>query len=589
MGTYSYDSNIIVLKTIKSLDYLINDILINFENYIEISRNNSGPFHSLETVEIKITKTKNIYGASFIELPINIKSKQACVNINNLLSCKKGIKAYDNKCFLWSLIASKHYDEVKKVECVYYKKEKYINSIIEPENTSYPIAVDSIPEWEKCNDMKINVFILDKNEQLELIYTNYDKNPNLVNLLLYNNHFIWLKNIDRFESSKTNHHSIFRCFICMNKNFDTLDKLNKHKINCLMCKDDIDEILPTKDKNDILKFKNINNTFKHPFYVVADFESTLKKIDDGIDDELDDELDEKNKSKKYQEHIANSFALKYNCIHSDYSKPIEHYNNYDDEDLIKNFVERLEEMAIESYELLQLNKDNIIMNNDEKQKHKKIKLCSECNGTFNKKNEKVRHHDHISGKYINTICNDCNLKLQYKNFLPIYLHNMKGYDAHLFVSGLFKYGYQKENKKKKFVKCIPSNEVRYISMSKIIKVQTINLNDPEYKPYYKDITFELRFLDTIRFLNESLENLVQNLKNTCYTKEELEKIENKINIVEPIDKLRKVFKNTSENFINDEQFLLMIQKGIYPYDYIDNYDRFNETKLPTIDDFYSKL
>ena len=33
----------------------------------------------------------------------------------------------------------------------------------------------------------------------------------------------------------------------------------------------------------------------------------------------------------------------------------------------------------------------------------------------------------------------------------------------------------------------------------------------------------------------------------------------------------------------------MIQKGIYPYDYIDNYDRFNETKLPTIDDFYSKL
>ena len=79
MGTYSYDSDIIVLKTIKSLDYLINDILINFENYIETSKNKSGPFHSLERIEIKITKTKNIYGASFIELPINIKNKQACV------------------------------------------------------------------------------------------------------------------------------------------------------------------------------------------------------------------------------------------------------------------------------------------------------------------------------------------------------------------------------------------------------------------------------------------------------------------------------------------------------------------------------
>ena len=33
----------------------------------------------------------------------------------------------------------------------------------------------------------------------------------------------------------------------------------------------------------------------------------------------------------------------------------------------------------------------------------------------------------------------------------------------------------------------------------------------------------------------------------------------------------------------------MIKKGIYPYDYIDDYERLNELKLPTQDKFYSKL
>jgi hypothetical protein len=33
----------------------------------------------------------------------------------------------------------------------------------------------------------------------------------------------------------------------------------------------------------------------------------------------------------------------------------------------------------------------------------------------------------------------------------------------------------------------------------------------------------------------------------------------------------------------------MISKGIYPYDYIDTYDKLYETKLPSIDKFYSKF
>ena len=33
----------------------------------------------------------------------------------------------------------------------------------------------------------------------------------------------------------------------------------------------------------------------------------------------------------------------------------------------------------------------------------------------------------------------------------------------------------------------------------------------------------------------------------------------------------------------------MRQKGVYAYDYIDSFERFNETKLPSKNDFFSQL
>ena len=49
--------------------------------------------------------------------------------------------------------------------------------------------------------------------------------------------------------------------------------------------------------------------------------------------------------------------------------------------------------------------------------------------------------------------------------MPVYLHNLKGYDCHLFINALYKYGGKDEE-----LTCIPNNEERYISFSKNIKV-----------------------------------------------------------------------------------------------------------------------
>ncbi len=41
------------------------------------------------------------------------------------------------------------------------------------------------------------------------------------------------------------------------------------------------------------------------------------------------------------------------------------------------------------------------------------------------------------------------------------------------------------------------------------------------------------------------------------------------------------FQNMKEKLdVDDSKLSLLIRKGIYPYEYMDSFDRFNETKLP---------
>ena len=72
----------------------------------------------------------------------------------------------------------------------------------------------------------------------------------------------------------------------------------------------------------------------------------------------------------------------------------------------------------------------------------------------------------------------------------------------------------------------------------------------------------LVFLDSFQFMSSSLDKLVSDLPD-------------------------KAFKYISEAFKN-EQFKLMKQKGVYPYDYMSSFDKFNEKQLPK-KGFYSIL
>ena len=111
-------------------------------------------------------------------------------------------------------------------------------------------------------------------------------------------------------------------------------------------------------------------------------------------------------------------------------------------------------------------------------------------------------------------------------------HNLKGYDSHLILKELNKFHCS--------VSVIPNGLEKYMSF-------TLDKN--------------IIFIDSMLFMNSSLDKLAKNLNN---------------------------FKYLSSAF-SGEQLELVKKKRIYPYEYMNSFRRFKEDRFPDIDCFFSSL
>jgi len=147
----------------------------------------------------------------------------------------------------------------------------------------------------------------------------------------------------------------------------------------------------------------------------------------------------------------------------------------------------------------------------------------------------VADHDHFTGKYRGRAHNKCNLDYNLKKTMtPIFFHNLKGYDSHLIINAFTKYAIGRR------IQVVPQSTEKYLSFS----IGTLS------------------FVDSFAFMNASLDSLAKTL---------------------PKDK----FICTDEEFKDKSE--MMKRKGVYPYEYMDSFEKFNETSLPPIEAFESKL
>ena len=112
-----------------------------------------------------------------------------------------------------------------------------------------------------------------------------------------------------------------------------------------------------------------------------------------------------------------------------------------------------------------------------------------------KKQKKVRDHCHYTGKFRGAAHSECNLRYKVPKEIPVVFHNGSTYDYHFIIKKLA------EEFKGEF-ECLGENTEKYITFSVPIKKELDN---------GKTSTYKLKFIDSYRFMQSKLSDLVDNL------------------------------------------------------------------------------
>ena len=413
----------------------------------------------------------------------------------------------------------------------------------------YPVNFRDIDRFESQNpEISITILGYNKDERVyPLKISKYTGCKHDITLLLIkdgeNSHYCLVKNLSALMTSQINNHKGSRnfCLNCFN-GFNTPDALNKHKEYCYN-NECAKIVMPPPET--FLRFKNFLHSEKALFAIYADFESLIKSMHNCDPDP------NKSYTKKYQKHEPISFSYYINSsIDGVFKSVLRKFTQTkpEDADAMDVFIKWLEE---DVKDIANIEPKQMIFTEEDEKQFNKASDCWICGEYLG--NDRVRDHCHFTGRYRGAAHNSCNLKYRKPKSIPVFFHNLSGYDSHLFIKKLG------TPDKKENIDCIPNNEEKYISFSKTIKTGHYTNKKGEIK----DKTFKIVFKDSLKFMSSSLGALVNNLP-------------------------KDAFKNLLKYF-TPEQAELLKQKGFYPYEYMDSIEKFKDTEPPPQKAFYSKL
>ena len=525
--------------TIEIYHEMITEILEAMQ-IVEQAEGSGWVFMEVIRLILKIDKWDPLKASSYIDLPPELKNKKALINMKNT----------DNKCFLWCVLRALNPKDknAERIDKDLKSKENTLNM----EGIDYPVNIKGhIKRFEKQNpDISLSVLGYSKDEKIYPLRRSKHamKNKRKYNIILLlikdgdNSHYCLVKDESALLSSQVNKRKskLYFCLNCLN-GFDTPEKLENHK---KYCEEEESVKINMPAPNTFISFKNFVHSEKTPFAIYADFESVLKPLDNC---DLDPN---QSYTKKYNKHEAVSFVYYIKSFNeSVYKSKLRSYvrEKEEDPDTTETFIKWLEE---DIKIIANLGNKPMDITPEEEEQFKQASKCWICGNLLNLQ-DRVRDHCHFTGRYRGAAHNRCNLQYSKPNNISVFFHNLTGYDSHLFIKKL--------NKTMGTIDCIPNNEENYISFSKTIKTGEY----VDKKGETKDKNFKIIFKDSMKFLNTSIEALVNNL---------------------PEDG----FKNL-EKYFKPYQAKLLKQKGFFPYEYLDNLEKLKDTITPPQDAFYSNL
>ena len=395
---------------------------------------------------------------------------------------------------------------------------------------SYPQQINSnILKFENRNDLIINIFTCENktivpvrlSSKIDKIYLDFlngvkDQSINednireyvndlielnhhkrLVNLFLYSNHYSLITKLSRLISkqidgnmhtSSKDDNNIYNdciCYRCLNHTYSPLKYFN-HLRFCISEKGS-KAVIDLPKPGTMIEFNKHQFQQKLPFAVYYDFECYFNEFvhvpvaaSYYISSTVEEDRKQHNiMAKEEGDNVALKFckSLIYNLIVGKNSV----YNKY----FKKN----------KRFEILKVSEEE----------KKAQTSCSVCGVKFEIDSLKVVDHDHFTGKFRGMAHKECNLNFKEPTFIPIIGHNASKYDIHLFIKEMSELSEVDDNM---FVTYLPTNKETFISFSVKYKVGAFK-SKKDGKMIDKYI--ELRFLDSLRFMNNSLDALVSNL------------------------------------------------------------------------------
>ena len=457
---------------------------------------------------------------------------------------KKGIvniATTKNDCFAYSILAHKYPVASFKIRNDPKHYAKFIeNGVCDFSMISFPTPIGEITKWEKINKTSVNVLAyqatgIDKGLYPLRISNLADENrEDHINLLLLegennNYHYCYISDISSLFGHRTAHNGKTHfCPKCLHF-FSNEKRFNEHEGDCKYGAQRV--TLPEEGKN-IMEFHDIHKQLRVPYIVIFDTEAFNEKIPQTVPST--------SATVNLTHHVMNSYGYQVICV--DPAKNGE-YKQFRGPNAAAHFLQSLLTDVMPRIQEDLENPHPIVMTDDDTNKFELSVYCHLCEKAMGP--DRVRNHDHWSGKFMGPAHNACNLQWKYRRnqntdefLIPILSHNLKFYDAAHIISEMGRFVNE--------IPVIAQNMEKYISF--------------DFRCF--------RFLDSFSFLPSSLSTLVENLAKD--------------------DPLFSKFPSVRSNF-EMNKLPLLIRKGVYPYTFVDGADKFLLNELPPKDAFFNDL
>lgn len=229
---------------------------------------------------------------------------------------------------------------------------------------------------------------------------------------------------------------------------------------------------------------------------------------------------------------------------------VEETNSYYGDDAVEHFIDTVLNIA-EKYLPKQSpgRKMEDMPEKDKRAIREATPYCYLC-GVFMRVGDRSLDHDHLTGKFLGVAHSACNLMRREVPKITCMSHNLSGYDSHLIIPKLHKFG------------------------DRITSISAIPLNTQKFKTF--SFNNNVIFLDSLAFLPDSLDKLVENL--------------NASGCVFPLLDTINMGENGRMEKLPINLKTLLLRKGVYPYAFATSIEALeNCTELPSKEEFFNDL